>query len=92
MYAIRSYYGAAVKAVFAYRKVDIRSVLLVTDLENEAALAFKQNVQRFLQHPAAETERTFFLINGSDYHTTNDLLELLPKYSPDLICTYRNLV
>lgn len=86
-----SVFRSAVKAVFEYRKIDIRSVLLVTDLENEAARAFQKTVQTFLQFPASETERQFFVINGSEYHTTQDLLELLPQYSPDLICTYRNL-
>jgi tetrahydromethanopterin S-methyltransferase subunit A len=86
-----SVFRSAVKAVFEYSKIDIRSVLLVTDLDAEAAGTFQKSIQNFLQHPATEVEREFFIITGDEYHSTNDLLELLTQYSPDLICTYRNL-
>ncbi len=86
-----SVFRSAVKAVFEYSKIDIRSVLLVTDLDAEAAGTFQKSIQNFLQHPIAEVEREFFIITGDEYHSTNDLLELLTQYSPDLICTYRNL-
>jgi hypothetical protein len=86
-----SVFRSAVKAVFEYSKIDIRSVLLVTDLDAEAAGTFQKSIQNFLKHPATEVEREFFIITGDEYHSTNDLLELLTQYSPDLICTYRNL-
>ena len=86
-----SVFRSAVKAVFEYSKIDIRSVLLVTDLDAEAAGTFQKSIQNFLQYPIAEVEREFFIITGDEYHSTNDLLELLTQYSPDLICTYRNL-
>jgi hypothetical protein len=86
-----SVFRSAVKAVFEYRKIDIRSILLVTDLGTEAAHAFQKAVAAFLQFPATQAERQFFVITGSEYKTTNDLLQLLEQYSADLICTYRNL-
>jgi hypothetical protein len=84
-----SVFRSAVKAVFEYSKIDIRSVLLVTDLDAEAAQSFRASVDNFLRFP--ESEREFFVITGDEFHSTNDLLELLTQYSPDLICTYRNL-
>jgi hypothetical protein len=86
-----SVFRSAVKAVFEYSKIDIRSVLLVTDLTTESAQLFQNSVKAFLQHPVAEAEREFFIISGDEFQSTNDLLELLGQYSPDLICTYRNL-
>ena len=86
-----SVFRSAIKDVFAYRKTEIRNVLVVTDLESTDARAFRNTVADFLQYPVPETERQFFIVTGDDYRTTGDLLELLSRYSPDLICTYRNL-
>ncbi|MEJ2592681.1 MAG: hypothetical protein P8178_15040 [Candidatus Thiodiazotropha sp.] len=86
-----SVFRSAIKDVFAYRKTEIRNVLVVTDLESTDARAFRNTVADFLQYPVPETERQFFIVTGNDYRTTGDLLELLSRYSPDLICTYRNL-
>ncbi|MEJ2453847.1 MAG: hypothetical protein P8103_06770 [Candidatus Thiodiazotropha sp.] len=86
-----SVFRAAVKEVFEYRRIDIANVLIVTDLEAEQARSFKDVVAGFLRFPVADTERQFFVISGDEYKTTSDLLELLASYSPDLICTYRNL-
>jgi hypothetical protein len=86
-----SVFRSAIKDVFEYRKIDIHNVLLVTDLDSEAAQPLKNAVTDFLRYPVTQSERQIFTITGDDYETTGDLLELLPQYSPDLICTYRNL-
>ena len=86
-----SVFRSAIKDVFAYRKTEIRNVLVVTDLESTDAHAFRNTVADFLQYPVPETERQYFIVTGNEYRTTSDLLELLSRYSPDLICTYRNL-
>jgi hypothetical protein len=86
-----SVFRSAVKEVFEYRKIDIANVVVVTDLEADQARDFRDLVREFLRFPAAEGEREFFVINGNEYQTTGDLLELLSRFSPDLICTYRNL-
>jgi len=86
-----SVFRSAVKAVFEYTTIDIANILVVTDLDKEAARLFQQKVQDFLQYPEVRTERNYSIITGDAYASTNDLLELLNKYTPDLICTYRNL-
>lgn len=86
-----SVFRSAVKDVFTYRKVDIVNVLIVTDLDAEQSRRFREVVIKFLRFPVAQSERQFFVINGDEYNTTGDLLELLANFSPDLICTYRNL-
>jgi hypothetical protein len=86
-----SVFRSAVKAVFEYSKINIQNVLVITDLDKEAAQSFKTSLKDFLQYPVAEIEREFFIITGDEFQSTNDLLELLDQYSPDLICSYRNL-
>ena len=86
-----SVFRSAVKPVFEYRSIDIRNVLIVTDLESQAAQAFRASVMKFLQFPTSGAERQFFVVTGNEYGTTGELLELLSRYTPDLICTYRNL-
>jgi hypothetical protein len=86
-----SVFRSAVKDVFEYRAVDIRTILVVTDLEGDAAQGFCTSVRNFLRFPSGEHERQYFVISGNEYQSTNDLLNLLPQYTPDLICTYRNL-
>ncbi len=86
-----SVFRSAVKAVFEYRKINIQNVLIISDLDKEAASSFLTKVKGFLQYPIAQGEREFFIISGDEFQSTNDLLALLDQYSPDLICTYRNL-
>jgi hypothetical protein len=86
-----SVFRSAIKDLFAYHKVDIDNVLIITDLEAEQAQHFRDTVIEFLHFPCGDNERQFFVINGNEYTTTSDLLKLLSSYSPDLICTYRNL-
>lgn len=86
-----SVFRSAVKTVFEYSKIDIQNVLIVTDLDKDTAQSFLTSVKDFLQHPVTQVEREFFIITGDEFQSTNDLLNLLDQYSPDLICTYRNL-
>ncbi len=86
-----SVFRSAIKDLFAYRRIDIDQVLIVTDLEAEQARHFRDRVAQFLRFPSGHDERQFFVINGDEYSTTSDLLDRLSSYTPDLICTYRNL-
>ncbi len=86
-----SVFRSAVKELFQYRQIEIRTVLLVTDLDSEAARRFQPNVKTFLQQHAIAADCHFLLITGDEFDSTSDLLELIGQFSPDLICTYRNL-
>ena len=86
-----SVFRSALKPVFEFRRLDIRRILVVTDLETDAAEAFRNTLVNFLHYPVSETERDYFVITGDEYRTTGDLLDLFDQYTPDLICTYRNL-
>ncbi|MEJ2619123.1 MAG: hypothetical protein P8163_02430 [Candidatus Thiodiazotropha sp.] len=86
-----SVFRSAIKEVFNYRQIDIVNILVITDLETGQARDFADAVKRFLNFLTANGEAQFFVVTGREYQTTGDLLELLSRYSPDLICTYRNL-
>jgi len=86
-----SVFRSAVKAVFEHRPVPVHSVLLVTDLDKPAAQTFRERVQNFLSVLGDNSQRECFLLTGTEFSSTEDVLNLVEQYQPDLICTYRNL-
>ncbi len=86
-----SVFRSAYKAVFSYERVKLASVLLVTDLQDTAAQSYLNRIKAFLQQTRNGNDCDYFLVEGSEFDTTSDLLALLQQYQPDLICTYRNL-
>ncbi|HHD56934.1 MAG TPA: hypothetical protein ENK89_04570, partial [Desulfobulbaceae bacterium] len=86
-----SIFRSSIKERLEYRKISIRSILLITDLEEKAAQTFQKSVQRFLSVLGNASERDCFLVYGHEFATTEDLLELVAGYELDMICSYRNL-
>ena len=86
-----SVFRSAYKAVFTYNPVKLRSILLVTDLGGPDARAYLDKVKAFIEQTRDASHCDYFLVQGSEFSTTGDLLDLIPRYQPDLICTYRNL-
>ena len=86
-----SVFRSAYKAVFTYTQIKLNTVLLVTDLEGAPARAYLDKLRAFIEQTRDGNQCSYFLIQGSEFSTTGELLELLPQYQPDLICTYRNL-
>ncbi len=86
-----SIFRSSIKERLEYRLIPIKSVLLITDLEENAAKAFQKSVQQFLSVLGDASERDCFLICGQEFKTTEDLLELVGGYELDMICSYRNL-
>ena len=86
-----SIFRSAVKERLAYRHIPLASILLITDLENDAAKTFQKDVQRFLSILGDSSKQNWFLICGNEFKTTRDLLNLVDNYEVDMICSYRNL-
>lgn len=86
-----SAFRSAAKDVFHYRRVAIRSVLVVTDLTGAAAEQFKAVVERFTAALTAHEEVSYTLITGDRFASPKDLLDVVEKQRPDLIATYRCL-
>ncbi|MEZ4301713.1 MAG: universal stress protein [Polyangiaceae bacterium] len=84
-----SVFLSSAKAVFRSREVDIRKVLVVTDLDGEEAGALAARLKRFLRALGPEVD--FVPVAGDGSKTIEQLLGLVEKDRPGLICSYRNL-
>jgi nucleotide-binding universal stress UspA family protein len=83
-----STFRAAVKEVYTYRPPELRKVLVVTDLDREAAATFGDGCRKFLD---VLSEARWETVSGESFHNVAELLDLVVKDAPDLICTYRHL-
>lgn len=86
-----SVFRAASKPVFDYRPIELREVLVVTDLQPQEAAAFADRVRTFLGTTPAAATASYEHLSGVQFRTTGDLLQLVESKRPDLICAYRNL-
>ncbi len=86
-----SMFRSASREVFCYERVNIGSVLVVTDRDATGAKSFVEKVRGFLKVISADEKVRWREVGGSDFRSAGELLELVESAAPDLICTYRNL-
>jgi hypothetical protein len=86
-----SAFNAASKTLFEYREVAISSVLIVTDLDADAATEFGTRVVDYLSVLAPPRGLQSRSIGDAQFTTIEDLLRLVESEKPDLVCTYRAL-
>ena len=86
-----SVFKSATKISFAYRNIEIRKVLLVTDLEEEPAQQLSDQVRKFLTVLGEDESVNWRTVQGDEFQTVKELLDLVEKEDPDLICAYRHL-
>lgn len=86
-----SAFKAAIKDQFVLEPVRVRSVLVVTDLKRGEAQRFADAARVFLRCIDAGDDSTWNVAAGDDFRTVGDLLSLVDRHAPDLICAYRNL-
>ena len=86
-----SAFRSADKEVFRYRRLAIRSVLVVTDLTGDEAARFTADVRALTASLAANDDVTYVTITGDRFTSPKDLLDIVERQRPDLIVTYRCL-
>ena len=86
-----SVFKAAVKTVFSYEELRFASGLVVTDLDEAGATEFGDRVRGFLTELGLPPELTWRDVHGAEFRSAEDLLHLVEREAPDLICTYRSL-
>jgi nucleotide-binding universal stress UspA family protein len=86
-----SVFKSATKTSFVYQAVEIRNVLLVTDLEEEPAQQLSDQVRGFLTVLGEEEGIKWRTVQGDEFQNVKELLDLVEKEDPDLICAYRHL-
>ena len=83
-----SVFRSASKAVFEYERIAVKSVLVVTDQDSDAAARTGEQVARSL---GVLDGADFRVVSGSEFGSVPELLDLVEDHRPDLICTYRHL-
>ena len=86
-----SVFKSATKVSFAYQDIEIQKVLLVTDLEEEPAQQLSDQVRSFLTVLGEDDSVNWRTVQGDEFRTVKELLDLVEKENPDLICAYRHL-
>ncbi len=72
-----SVFKSATKISFAYRDIEIRKVLLVTDLEEEPAQQLSNRVQSFLTVVGKDEAVNWRTVQGDEFQTVKELLDLV---------------
>lgn len=85
-----SVFRAAAKEPFRPRKVEIGSVLVVTDRDEARAGAFSDRLKEQLAK-ALGAEVRWRTLSGPEVGDVEKLLGTVNSENPDLVCTYRNL-
>ena len=86
-----SMFRSATREVFVYERVNIESVLVVTDLDEAGANLFGDRVRRFLTVISDDKNIRWRDVSRSEFQTAGELMDLIESAAPDIICTYRNL-
>ncbi len=86
-----SMFRSASREVFRLDRSNIRSVLVVTDRDEEMARCFGDQLRQFLKVLSADEKVQWRDVEGSEFQTAGELLALVESAAPDIICTYRNL-
>ena len=86
-----SMFRSASREVFEHQRVNIESVLVVTDRDEASAKQFGDLVRRFLKVLSVDEKVRWREVHGSEFQTAGELLALVESANPDIICTYRNL-
>jgi hypothetical protein len=86
-----SIFKKADKPRFQFEDVDLDELMVVTDDDHAQTDRFTDQVIDFLDTTLLEKKIKWHKVSGSQHSSVNDLLELIQREKPDLICTYRNL-
>ncbi|MCP5067229.1 MAG: hypothetical protein GY946_11745 [bacterium] len=89
-----SAFKRAMKTPYEHQPLQVSSVLLLSDLEGEDATRFESRVRSYLRAlgKGPEDEPTKWThLAAEDFGDVDELLQLVKKQEPSLICTYRSL-
>ncbi len=84
-----SVFRSAVKARFHHNPPEIDSVLLVTDLEEEATAKFRKAVETFL---GLGEEVAWSTVSAGDVKEVADLLDRVRRNPPSIVVCYRHIL
>ena len=87
-----SVFKSADKLTFSYRSIELKKVLVATDLDRGPAQQVVDRMRGFLtQLPNTQVSLEFKVLTDDSFNSVGELLNQVEEYRPDLIVTYRNL-
>ena len=86
----QSVFLAADKTALRYEKLAVERVLVVSDLDGDAAGELSDRVRTFLSVVDAEGTR-WARLDGGGFSSVKQLLDAVDEQAPDLVVTYRHL-
>ncbi len=86
-----SVFRSAAKTPFEYRRVEVESVLVVSDRIGDEARGFGARVRSFLSVLERGENVRWRVAGGGEYASVPELLGVVEEERPGLICTYRHL-
>lgn len=86
-----SIFKKADKPRFELEAVNLDTMLIVSDADQEQTGQFQAQVVDFLDTTLLEKEIHWHRICGGDLSSVCDLVERIDQLKPDLVCTFRNL-
>lgn len=86
-----SQFRAASKPVFELESIDVRDILIVTDMDKKKTDLFTDQAKAFLSALDSPEPVRYTQICGNEFDSVQQLLDRLESPRPDLVVTYRNL-
>jgi nucleotide-binding universal stress UspA family protein len=86
-----SLFRAASKSVFEPEPVDIRDILIVTDMDEQRTNQFVDQARAFLTALDVPEPVRYSQVCGDEFDSVQQMLDRLENPRPDLVVTYRNL-
>lgn len=86
-----SIFKKASKAKFELEDVDLDSMLVIADGDEEQTDRFLDQVIDFLDTTLLTKEINWHKLTGNDHKSVDDVVQKVNSLRPDLVCTFRNL-
>jgi len=86
-----SAFRSSIKDTYQHQDIKIESVLLVTDLDEDATEKLLNQVKGFCKSLKLPQNIAWNIAKHNDFKSADDLLEIINHSAMDLIVTYRNL-
>ncbi|MEC9092547.1 MAG: hypothetical protein VX438_07580 [Planctomycetota bacterium] len=86
-----SIFRAASKTLFQYSDWPVKKVLTISDGSRDEAKAFESQVKQFVANAFDIEQVDWEVVQGNQFTSVGQLVEIVNQTKPDLICSHRNL-
>ena len=87
-----SVFKSATKTLYHYEAIELKKILVVSDLNDDYEITlFGDRIQSFLSAIGKPDDISWYDVKKNECQGIGDLLAVVEKEDPDMICTYRNL-